>query len=81
MQRVVSDRPYRFVAPSRGAWWPRALHGLLPWRLRRVYGIESMEQTGAEKVAASLRAGCGVLLAPVHPVQRQAVKMYVAVGG
>jgi hypothetical protein len=35
-----------------------------------------MAKTGAEKVAASLRAGYGVLLAPVHPVQRQAVHVY-----
>jgi 1-acyl-sn-glycerol-3-phosphate acyltransferase len=66
MQNVVLDRPYVFVPPSRGTWWPWLLQSFLPWRLRARYGIESTTFLGAEKLAASLRAGHGVLVAPNH---------------
>lgn len=66
MQSVVIDKPYRFVAPSRSRLWPRAFQALLPWRLRWTYGIHALEQSGAGRIAASLRAGCGVMLAPNH---------------
>lgn len=66
MQNVVIDRPYEFVAPLRGTTWPRLLQALLPWRLRRAYGIVRVTCIGAEKLCASLDAGHGVLLAPNH---------------
>jgi 1-acyl-sn-glycerol-3-phosphate acyltransferase len=66
MQNVVIDRPYAFVPPGHGRWWPRALQQLLPYRLRRHYGIVSVTCRGLEKLRASLDAGDGVLVAPNH---------------
>lgn len=67
MQNVVVDRPYEFVPPGRSRWWPRTLQILLPWWLRRTYGLESVTCEGTAKLVASLAAGSGVLLAPNHP--------------
>lgn len=66
MQKVVIDRPYTFVPPSRGRWWPRVLQSFLPYRLAKAYGIETVTCVGTEKLTASLRADRGVLLTPNH---------------
>src|ERR1035441_10153499 len=65
MQAIVVAKPYKFVAPHRGNLWPKLLRPLLP-RLLRNDGIASVEFRGAEKLAASLSAGHGVMLAPNH---------------
>lgn len=66
MQNVVIERPYEFVPPGHARWWPRALQQLLPWRLRRHYGVVSVTCRGTEKLTASLAAGDGVLVTPNH---------------
>jgi 1-acyl-sn-glycerol-3-phosphate acyltransferase len=66
MQNVVIDKPYVFVPPHRGTWWPRLLQRLVPRRLRRIYGVAAVECRGLEKLRASIAAGHGILLAPNH---------------
>jgi 1-acyl-sn-glycerol-3-phosphate acyltransferase len=66
MQNIVIDKPYQFVPPHRGSWWPWLLQRVLRRRLRRKYGIVAVECRGAEKLTASLSAGFAVLLAPNH---------------
>jgi 1-acyl-sn-glycerol-3-phosphate acyltransferase len=65
MQAIVVAKPYSFVPPHRGAFWPRLIRPLLPLLLRKE-GITAVEFHGAEKLAASARAGHGIMLAPNH---------------
>jgi len=68
MQNVVVDKPYRFIPPHRGRWWPRFIRrfNLPGLYLRRAEGIVSHEIRGLENFLESLRAGHGVMLAPNH---------------
>ena len=66
MIHVVIDRPYQFVPPYPGTIWLRLIKPLVPWYLRRSWGVETIEFRGAERLEASLRAGHGVLIAPNH---------------
>lgn len=66
MHRVVSEKPYKFVPPSRGKFWPAILKYYLPRNLRTQWGVEQVECRGAERLKASLDAGHGILLAPNH---------------
>ena len=66
MQNIVIAKPYRFVPPRFSPFWARIVQGYLPAYLRRSFGITSWECVGAERLRASLKAGCGVLLASNH---------------
>jgi 1-acyl-sn-glycerol-3-phosphate acyltransferase len=66
MQNVVIDRPYEFVPPHRGRLWPGLFRALLPWWLRRTFGLTSVVCRGAGRIKDSLAAGNGVLIAPNH---------------
>lgn len=68
MQPIVIERPYRFVPPHRGTWWPSFirffdLQGI--W-LRRAEGVVAHECRGTEHLRRSFEAGHGILLAPNH---------------
>jgi 1-acyl-sn-glycerol-3-phosphate acyltransferase len=66
MQNIVIDKPYVFVPPHRGRWWPWLLQRILPRRLRRKYGIASVTCRNVDKLLASVSAGHGILLTPNH---------------
>jgi len=66
MNSVVSDKPYVPVLPYHGTLWARALNLYLPRYLHRRYGTGKVEIVGAEKLAASIAAGHGVLITPNH---------------
>lgn len=66
MQQVVIARPYQFVPPHHGTFWPWVLQQWLPSHTRRKWGVEPVEFHGLEHLRASLEAGHGVILAPNH---------------
>lgn len=66
MQPIVSDAPYRFVPPRHSRFWHALVRMTLRGRLRRTYGVASLECRGAEKLRTSLRAGRGVVLCSNH---------------
>jgi 1-acyl-sn-glycerol-3-phosphate acyltransferase len=66
MHNVVVDKPYVFVPPHRGRWWPWFLQRFVPRRLRRKFGIVSVESLGVEKLLASHSGGHAIVLAPNH---------------
>lgn len=66
MQNIVIDKPYVFVPPHRGTWWPRLLRMNLKRRLKSNYGVERVECHGVEKLRASADAGHGIVLAANH---------------
>ncbi|MEX0819130.1 MAG: 1-acyl-sn-glycerol-3-phosphate acyltransferase [Pirellulaceae bacterium] len=68
MQNVINERPYRFIPPHRGDWWPSFIQrfGLYERWLRKSEGVVSYELRHAERLKASLDAGHGIMLAPNH---------------
>lgn len=66
MQKVVIAKPYRFVPPHRGKFWWYALRPVLHSYLRRNSGIVAVECRGADRLAASIAAGHGIMLTPNH---------------
>jgi 1-acyl-sn-glycerol-3-phosphate acyltransferase len=66
MQQVVIAKPYRFVPPHQGTFWPWLLQKWLPGHTRRKWGVDWPEFHGLEHLKASLQAGHGVILAPNH---------------
>lgn len=66
MQETVVPKPYQFVPPHQGTFWPWLLFQYLPYHTRRVWGIEQTEFHGLEHLQASLQAGHGILLASNH---------------
>lgn len=75
MQNIIIDKPYVFVPPYLGTWWPWFLQRLVPGRLNKTHGIVSIECHGKEKLLASHQAGHGIMLAPNHcrPVDPETV--------
>jgi len=66
MQNVVVLEPYVPVPPRHGNWFPKLFSFILPWFLRKSYGIVDFKFVHLERVQASLRAGHGILLMPNH---------------
>jgi Acyltransferase len=66
MQNIIIEKPYRFVAPHKSTFWPRALQALLPLYLSRNYGIASIEFRGVDLIESSLANGSAVSLTPNH---------------
>lgn len=66
MQSVVIDKPYRFVPPHHGDFWPSVLRPIMPVYLKRFHGVERFEYRGLDRLKASLDARCGIMLAPNH---------------
>lgn len=65
---VVLDRPYQFVPPHPSDWWPALIQKfrLIDWHLRRRECVVDYELRHQDRLAGSLAAGHGVLLAPNH---------------
>jgi 1-acyl-sn-glycerol-3-phosphate acyltransferase len=66
MQQVVFAKPYQFVPPHHGSFWPWLLQKALPRHTHRKWGVEGVEFQGLERIHASLAAGHGIILAPNH---------------
>ncbi len=68
MQKIIIDKPYQFVPPHRGNWWPTVVQWLQLYsrHLRKREGVESYEIRNADRLQESLRAGHGILLTPNH---------------
>lgn len=68
MQKIVLEKPYRFVPPHRGGFWPRLFQRFRLYEpyLRKREGVERYECRHVERLRASLAAGYGILLAPNH---------------
>ena len=66
MQNVVIDKPYVFVPPHHGDFWPMLLRYYMPHYLARSHGVESQEFIHVERLKASIEAGHGIMLASNH---------------
>ena len=66
MHNIIIDKPYRFVPPRPGNFWPTMFRQYLPSYLKKTHGVESWELIGGDLLKASLAAGHGIMLAPNH---------------
>ena len=68
MQKVVIEKPYEFVPPHRGSWWPTCIQKLrlIDRWLRKEHGIVSYECRNWHRLRESLDAGHGIMLTPNH---------------
>jgi len=66
MQKIVLEEPYVHVPPRQGTGWPTLLQHILPWFLRKNYGIMTHEYAGLDRLRDSLAAGHGIMLMPNH---------------
>ncbi|RMF36971.1 MAG: 1-acyl-sn-glycerol-3-phosphate acyltransferase [Planctomycetota bacterium] len=68
MQKIIIDRPYRFVPPHRGNRIPAFLEAIraIDWYLYWFEGIHTYELRNVERLRTSLRAQRSIILAPNH---------------
>jgi 1-acyl-sn-glycerol-3-phosphate acyltransferase len=66
MHKIIVEKPYHFVAPHPGRFWPRLIALLLPLYLRRWHGVVQVDFRGLEHLRASVSSGHGILLTPNH---------------
>ena len=66
MHPVVFDKPYSFISPYAGTWWPRFLQLFGRRKLRREYGIVDVRCRELRRLGDSLATGHGIMLAPNH---------------
>ncbi len=68
MQKVVIEKPYQFIPPHRGRWWPTVIQWLDLYgrHLRKSEGIISCEFRHEDRFRRSLEDGHGIMLAPNH---------------
>ena len=66
MQQIIFEKPYEYIPPHRGTWWPALLKYYIPRYLRKTHGLEHVEVRSAQRLRASIDAGHGIVLAPNH---------------
>ena len=68
MQNIIVERPYKFVPPHRGTWWPTliAKTQLFARHLRKVDGVVDYEIRNLDRLRDSISAGHGIMLTPNH---------------
>ena len=66
MQPVVTNRPYTFVPPHKGKFWPWVLKLRLEHHLREKFCVHGTEFRNTEALTAVLGERASVLIAPNH---------------
>ena len=68
MQNILIDKPYKYIPPHRGNWWPAFIQHfrLIDRWLKKNHGVVDYEIRNSKLLADSLSAGHGILLAPNH---------------
>ena len=70
MQKIIIEKPYRFVSPHYGTWWPAFLQwsNVYALYLRRVERVVSYECRHVDRlliiVGQNLSLSCGVSTRP-----------------
>ena len=55
MQNIIIAKPYEFVPPARGTFWPAVFRPLLRPYLARVWGVTRFDVEGIETLRAAIR--------------------------
>ncbi len=68
MQNIIVHKPYVYIPPHRGNWWPAFIQRfrLIDRWLKKSHGVVGWEIVHAKRLRVSLDAGHGILIAPNH---------------
>lgn len=66
MQPLVSEEVYQFTPPRDSRFWPWMIGLGMMRRLRKNWGLDSVEVRGGELIRRSIAAGHGIMIAPNH---------------
>jgi hypothetical protein len=69
MQNIIVEKPYKFLPPYRGTFWPTVFRAVRihEFYLRKSEGVVDYEIRHIERLRESLAAGHGILVTPNHP--------------
>jgi hypothetical protein len=69
MQKIIVEKPYQFLPPYRGTFWPAFCRGIRihDYYLRTKEGVVAHEVRHVERLRASIAAGDAILVTPNHP--------------
>jgi hypothetical protein len=69
MQKIIVEKPYQFLPPYRGTFWPAFFRGIRihDYYLRKKEGVVAYEVRHVERLRASIAAGNAILVTPNHP--------------
>jgi 1-acyl-sn-glycerol-3-phosphate acyltransferase len=69
MQKIIVEKPYQFLPPYTGTFWPALFRAVRihDYLLRKNEGVVAHEVRHIERLRASLAAGHAILLTPNHP--------------
>ena len=69
MQKIIVEKPYQFLPPYRGTFWPAFFRGIRihDYYLRKTEGVVDHEIRHIERLRNSLAAGKAILVTPNHP--------------
>lgn len=69
MQKIIVEKPYQFLPPYRGTFWPAFFRGIRihDHYLRKSEGVVAHEVRHVERLRASIAAGDAILITPNHP--------------
>lgn len=66
MQNIVIDKPYEFIPPCHAEIWTWLVKKYVRRYMRKVFAVHTVECRKTERLAASVEAGHGILIAPNH---------------
>ncbi len=69
MQKIIVEKPYTFLPPYRGTFWPFLFRSIRihDYYLRKSEGVVDYEIRNIDRLRQSLAAGHGILITPNHP--------------
>jgi hypothetical protein len=66
MQNIVIDKPYTFVPPHRGTFWPAAIRPWIRPYISRTFGVAGVDFVGVEALRDAIRQRASIVLVPNH---------------
>jgi 1-acyl-sn-glycerol-3-phosphate acyltransferase len=66
VQNIIIDKPYQFVPPAGGSFWPFLMRQFARIHLEKTFGIFQVRTQGLERLKTSIESGAGILLTPNH---------------
>jgi 1-acyl-sn-glycerol-3-phosphate acyltransferase len=69
MQKIIVEKPYTFLPPDRGTFWPFFFRTIRihDYYLRKSEGVVDYEIRNIDRLRKSLASGHGILVTPNHP--------------
>lgn len=69
MQNIIVEKPYEFIPPYRGTFWPFFFRTIRihDYYLRKSEGVVDYEIRNLDRLRKSLASGHGILITPNHP--------------